>query len=76
MTDIKIYVDWNVKTDFPMSRSLRELIDECDEYAKKNDWYFYMVRRDEIDATSKAALQNHAITQEQFNMIMKKYALR
>lgn len=73
---IMIFVDRDIQLNFSMPKSLKNLIEECDEFARNNDWYFYMVRRDEIESTGKAALQNRAITEQQYDLILKKYGVR
>lgn len=73
---IMIFVDQDIQLNFSMPKSLKILIEECDEFARNNDWYFYMVRRDEIESTGKAALQNGTITEQQFDLILKKYGVR
>ena len=51
--------------DFRMSKFLRNLIEEADELYEKDDWFWYDMKRSEIEAPSKQEVLSGIITDEQ-----------
>lgn len=75
MSDIKIYRDDSVILDFPMPETLRNLVQEADEFFEKDDWFWYDTRVREIESTTKQEVLCGLLTEEQFHKVWRRYYL-
>lgn len=70
---ITLYRNDKVMLDFRMSKFLRNLIEEADELYEKDDWFWYDMKRSEIEAPSKQEVLSGIITDEQRENIWERY---
>lgn len=68
------FIDYDVKIDFEVSKTLKELFDEAEELAEKGDWEYFCVA-DMIDVACKSAYANKHLTREQWDIIISRYRM-
>ena len=72
---ITLYRNDKVMLNFRMSKFLRNLIEEADELYEKDDWFWYDMKRNEIEASSKQEVLSGIITDEQREKIWERYGI-
>ena len=70
-----MYLDKNLKIDFPIPTLLQEVLVQIDAAYTRGDDIEFAYLRDDLEITAKQALRAGKITRDQFDWIMKRYGL-
>ena len=70
-----MYLDKNLKIDFPIPTLLQEVLVQIDAAYTRGDDIEFSYLRDDLEITAKQALRAGKITRDQFDWIMKRYGL-
>ena len=69
------FINNDVKIDFELSNTMKELVDKCEEADLLNDYGLYMNLVDAIDSQAKKEATKHIISESQWNKLMRRYLL-
>lgn len=70
-----MYLNDDIKIDFPMSKVLKEVIDEAEKYYEEDDWVMYDLKVHEMEGTSKQDVLSGFITTDQMYLIWERYGI-
>ena len=72
--DNKPLYDYRIQYDYShLPNSLQEYIKKLEEYDKLHDWFNYDIVFDMLEVDAKSYLIDKLITEEDYDMILKKY---
>ena len=75
MAEIVLYRDNMVELDFKMPKTLKNLVEEADQFYEAGDWFWYDIRCSEIETTSKQEMLCGLISQESLKKVWKRYGI-
>lgn len=73
--EIELYRNDKIVLDFSMSKLLQNLIAEADEFYEKGDWFWYDMKRSEIESSSKQEVLSGIITDDMRKKIWERYGI-
>lgn len=68
------WINEDVILDFPIPKSLQPLIEMCEEMNKTNDYGYFSIA-DAIDVGCKELCVKGILTEEQWDLIIERYAI-
>ncbi len=68
-------IDDSVKIDFPLSHTMQGLVDKAERADLNDDYPIYMNWADAIDSQGKLEASRHQITDGQWMLLQRRYAL-
>lgn len=71
-----MYLDENIKLDFRMPSTLKDLLCEIDSAYKEHREFDFLMKLEEVESTAKQCKINNRISEYDLNQIFCKYGLR
>lgn len=69
------FVDASVIIDFPLSKTMKELVEEAEKADVLEDYGLYMNLADAIDSQGKKEVARHLISESQWKILTRRYHL-
>lgn len=69
------YINNDVKIDFPLSKTMKDLVEKAEEADRKGDYGLYMNMADAIDVQAKKEVSKHMLEEGQWRKLVRRYAL-
>ena len=69
------FIDNDIMIDFPLSKTMQDLIDEAEKADILNDYGLYMNIADAIDSQGKKETTHHMLTESEWKILTKRYCL-
>lgn len=69
------FINNDVKIDFELSNTMKDLVDKCEEADLLNDYGLYMNLADAIDSQEKKEATHHIITETEWRKLVRRYEL-
>jgi hypothetical protein len=69
------YINNDVKIDFELSHTMKDLVDKAEKADILEDYGLYMNLADAIDSQAKKEASRHLITETEWNKLVSRYAL-
>lgn len=69
------FINNDVKKDFELSNTMKDLVDKCEEADLLNDYGLYMNLADAIDSQGKKEATHHIITETEWRKLVRRYEL-
>lgn len=71
-----MYLDEDIKLDFRMPSTLKDLLYEIDLAYREDREFDFLMKLEEVESTSKQCKINNRISEHDLNLIFSKYGLR
>lgn len=69
------FINDDVKIDFELSKTMKDLVDKCEEADLINDYGLYMNVADDIDSQGKKEATHHIITETEWKKLVRRYEI-
>lgn len=69
------FINDDVKIDFELSKTMKDLVDKCEEADLINDYGLYMNVADAIDSQGKKEATHHIITETEWKKLVRRYEI-
>ena len=69
------FINNDVKIDFELSNTMKDLVDKCEEADLLNNYGLYMNLADAIDSQGKKEATHHIITETEWRKLVRRYEL-
>ena len=69
------FINDDVKIDFKLSKTMKDLVDKCEEADLINDYGLYMNVADAIDSQGKKEATYHIITETEWKKLVSRYEI-
>ena len=69
------FIDNSVEIDFPITKTMQDLVDKAEEADLLNDYGLYMNIADAIDSQGKKETTHHIIRETQWKKLIRRYCL-
>ena len=69
------FINDDVKIDFELSKTMKDLVDKCEEADLINDYGLYMNVADAIDSQGKKEATHHIITETEWKKLVMRYEI-
>ena len=69
------YINNDVKIDFELSNTMKDLVDKAEEADLLGDYGLYMNLADAIDSQGKKETSNHLISETEWKKLVRRYTL-
>ncbi len=69
------YINNDVKIDFELSHTMKDLVDKAEKADILEDYGLYMNLADAIDSQAKKEVSRHLITELEWNKLVSRYTL-
>lgn len=69
------YINNDVKIDFELSNTMKDLVDKAEEADFLGDYGLYMNLADAIDSQGKKETSNHLISETEWKKLVRRYTL-
>ena len=69
------FINNDIMIDFPLSKTMQDLIDEAEKADILNDYGLYMNIADAIDSQGKKETTHHMLTESEWKILTKRYCL-
>lgn len=67
------FINDDVKIDFELSKTMKDLVDKCEEADLINDYGLYMNVADAIDSQGKKEATHHIITETEWKKLVRRF---
>ena len=69
------FINDDVKIDFELSKTMKDLVDKCEKADLINDYGLYMNVADAIDSQGKKETTHHIITETEWKKLVRRYEI-
>ena len=69
------FINDDVKIDSELSKTMKDLVDKCEEADLINDYGLYMNVADAIDSQGKKEATHHIITEAEWKKLVRRYEI-
>lgn len=69
------FINDDVKIDFKLSKTMKDLVDKCEEADLINDYGLYMNVANAIDSQGKKEATYHIITETEWKKLVRRYEI-
>ena len=69
------YINNDVKLDFELSHTMKDLVDKAEKADILDDYGLYMNLADAIDSQAKKEVSKHLITETEWKRLVRRYQL-
>lgn len=69
------FINGKVKIDFPLSKTMKNLVEQAEQADRDDDYGLYMNMADGIDVQAKAEVRRHEMSEGQWNTLLRRYPL-
>ena len=70
------YINNDVKIDFELSHTMKDLVDKAEKVDILEDYGLYMNLADAIDSQAKKEVSRNLITETEWNKLVSRYTLK
>lgn len=67
------YINDKIKIDFPVTKNIREAMEDAEKYDREDNYGMYYNNADFIDIAAKECYVNHKLTKEQWDKLVERY---